>query len=164
MLSGWAVWCQAFRVTSEELLNLLSRLRCAPIGRARLRAPHKPLLLLWLFGRFSAVGSTVATYAEAEEPVSALINEFGPPVASAAAARRRAAMPFVHLERELWDLRDGAGAEIGPDAPERGAWLTERGAAPRPLDAGSTWVDDASEGAGDSRFSRASSQTGRPML
>ena len=128
MLSGWAVWCQAFRVTSEELLNLLSRLRCAPIGRTRLRAPHKPLLLLWLFGRFSAVGSTVATYAEAEEPVSALINEFGPPVASAAAARRRAAMPFVHLERELWDLRDGAGAEIGPDAPERGAWLTERGA------------------------------------
>src|SRR5215467_5055746 len=96
MLSGWAVWCQAFRVISEELLDLLSRLRCAPIGRARLRAPHKPLLLLWLFGRFSAVGSTVATYAEAEEPVSALINEFGPPVASAAAARRRAAMPFVH--------------------------------------------------------------------
>jgi putative restriction endonuclease len=65
------------------------------MGRARLRAPHKPLLLLWLFGRFAATGSTVATYAEAEEPVSALINEFGPPVASAVAARRRAAM-FVH--------------------------------------------------------------------
>ena len=40
-------------------------------------------------------------------------------------------MPFVHLERELWDLRDGAGAEIGLDAPERGAWLTERGAVGR---------------------------------
>jgi len=88
-------------VTRDELLDLLSRLRCAPIGRARLRAPHKPLLLLWLFGRFSAIGSTVATYAEAEEPVSALINEFGPRMASATAARRRAAMPFVHLEREL---------------------------------------------------------------
>ncbi len=112
MLSGGAFWCQASRVTRDELLDLLSRLRCAPIGRARLRAPHKPLLLLWLFGRFSAIGSTVATYAEAEEPVSGLINEFGPPVASAAAARRRAAMPFVHLERELWDLRDGAGVEI----------------------------------------------------
>jgi putative restriction endonuclease len=82
-------------VTRDELLDLLSRLRCAPIGRARLRAPHKPLLLLWLFGRFSAIGSTVATYAEAEEPVSALINEFGPRMASATAARRRAAMPFV---------------------------------------------------------------------
>jgi putative restriction endonuclease len=131
MLSGGAVWCHAFQVTRDELLDLLSRLRCAPIGRARLRAPHKPLLLLWLFGRFSAVGSTVATYAEAEEPVSALINEFGPRMASAAAARRRAAMPFVHLEREIWDLRDGAGAEIGPDAPDRGAWLTERGAVGR---------------------------------
>jgi putative restriction endonuclease len=118
-------------VTRDELLDLLSRLRCAPIGRARLRAPHKPLLLLWLFGRFSAIGSTVATYAEAEEPVSALINEFGPRMASATAARRRAAMPFVHLERELWDLRDGAGAEIRPDAPERGAWLTDRGAVGR---------------------------------
>ena len=40
------------------------------VGRARLRAPHKPLLLLWLFGRFAATGSTAAAYAEAEEPVS----------------------------------------------------------------------------------------------
>lgn len=126
-----AAGCQAFQVTRDELLELLSRLRCAPMGRARLRAPHKPLLLLWLFGRFAAAGSTVAAYAEAEEPVSALINEFGPAMASAAAARRRAAMPFVHLERELWDLRDGAGAEIGPDAAERGAWLAERGAVGR---------------------------------
>lgn len=76
-------------MTRDELLELLSRLRCAPVGRARLRAPHKPLLLLWLFGRFAAVGGTVAAYAEAEEPVSALINEFGPPVVNAAAARRR---------------------------------------------------------------------------
>jgi putative restriction endonuclease len=40
-------------------------------------------------------------------------------------------MPFVHLEREIWDLRDGSGAEIGPDAPERGPWLTGRGAVGR---------------------------------
>jgi putative restriction endonuclease len=118
-------------VTRDELLELLSRLRCAPVGRARLRAPHKPLLLLWLFARFAAAGSTVATYAEAEEPVSVLINEFGPRVVSAAGARQRAAMPFVHLERELWDLRDGAGAEIRPDAPGRGAWLVSRGAVGR---------------------------------
>jgi putative restriction endonuclease len=116
-------------VTRDELLELLARLRRASVGG--IRAPHKPLLLLWLFGRFTAAGSTVATYAEAEQPVSRLINEFGPPVVSAATARRRAAMPFVHLERELWDLRDGAGAEIGPDAPERGGWLTERGAVGR---------------------------------
>jgi hypothetical protein len=30
-------------------------------------------------------------------------------------------MPFVHLERELWDLQDATG----PDAPERRSWLPE---------------------------------------
>ena len=75
---------------------------------------------VWLFGRFAASGSTVTAYADAEEPVSALINDYGSPVASAAAARRRAAMPFIHLEREIWDLRDASGAEIGPRVPESG--------------------------------------------
>jgi putative restriction endonuclease len=111
-------------VTREELLHLLARLRQARVGEVRV--PHKPLLLLWLFGRFAANGSSVATYEQAEEPVSRLINEFGPPVANPSAARQRAAMPFVHLERELWDLRDGLGREIGPDAPERRAWLVDR--------------------------------------
>jgi putative restriction endonuclease len=118
-------------VTRDELLGLLARLRCAPIGRARLRAPHKPLLLLWLFGRFAVTGSTVAAYTEAEEPVSTLINDYGPRIASASAARRRAAMPFVHLEREIWDLRDASGAEIGPDVSESGPWLASRGAVGR---------------------------------
>jgi putative restriction endonuclease len=116
-------------VTRDELLELLARLRRASVGG--IRAPHKPLLLLWLFGRFTAAGSTVATYAEAEEPVSTLINDFGPPVASAAAARRRAAMPFVHLEREIWELRDASGAEIGPEVTESGPWLAGRGAVGR---------------------------------
>ena len=71
--------------------------------------PHKPLLLLWLFGEFAATGSITASYQQVEEPVSQLINDFGPPMASPAAARWRAAMPFVHLERELLDLRDAAG-------------------------------------------------------
>src|SRR5215467_12327082 len=118
-------------MTRDELLELLARLRCAPVGRARLRAPHKPLSLLWLFGRFAATGSSAAAYAEAEEPVSALINDFGPAVASAAAARRRAAMPFIHLKREIWDLRDASGAEIGPRVPESGPWLTGHGAVGR---------------------------------
>lgn len=109
-----------------EFLDALLRLRRATVGS--LRAPHKPLLLLWLFGRFAAAGSTAVTYAEAEAPVSTLINDYGPPVASAAAGRQRAAMPFVHLERELWDLRDTSGRLIGPDAPERGAWLISNGA------------------------------------
>jgi putative restriction endonuclease len=85
---------------------------------------------LWLFGQFAATGNSAASYQQAEEPVSQLINDFGPPVASAA-ARQRAAMPFVHLERDLWDLRDATGREIGPDAPERRAWLLDHGAVGR---------------------------------
>jgi putative restriction endonuclease len=116
-------------MTRDELLERLAGLRQARVGQ--IRVPHKPLLLLWLFGQFAATGSSVASYQQAEEPVSQLINDFGPPVASPAAARQRAAMPFVHLERELWDLRDAAGKEIGPAAPERRAWLLERGAVGR---------------------------------
>ena len=86
---------------------------------------------MWLFGQFAGTGSSAASYQQAEEPVSQLINDFGPPVASPAAARQRAAMPFVHLERDLWDLRDATGQEIGPDAPERRAWLLDRGAVGR---------------------------------
>jgi putative restriction endonuclease len=110
-------------VREDDLLRHLAGLRRANVGGVR--APHKPLLLLWLFGRFAATGTSVVSYAEAEEPVSRLINEFGPPVTSPSAARRRAAMPFIHLERELWELTDGSGAEIGPDARERGGWLVE---------------------------------------
>jgi putative restriction endonuclease len=113
-------------VTRDELLGRLSALRGAPIaGR---RAPHKPLLLLWLLGRFAEFGSTAVTYQEAELPVSRLINDFGPPVTSTARAKERAAMPFVHLERELWDLRDTGGAAVGPDTAERGSVLRRLGA------------------------------------
>jgi putative restriction endonuclease len=37
-------------------------------------------------------------------------------------------MPFIHLERGLWDLRDRTGQEIGPEAQERGRWLLDIGA------------------------------------
>ncbi|MEU4686004.1 phosphorothioated DNA-binding restriction endonuclease [Streptomyces xinghaiensis] len=118
-------------MTRDELLNALAALRRARIGAVR--APHKPLLLLWLLGWFTATGSTAVAYEEAEEPVSRLINGYGPAVMSPALARQRAAMPFVQLERTLWALCDGNGRPIGPDAPERGTWLREHGATGRLL-------------------------------
>ena len=54
-------------MTRDELLELLARLRRVSVGG--IRAAHKPPLLLWLFGRFAATGSTVAAYADAEEPM-----------------------------------------------------------------------------------------------
>ncbi|MER7762658.1 phosphorothioated DNA-binding restriction endonuclease [Streptomyces sp. NPDC097619] len=113
-------------MTRDELLSTLSALRRAQIGGRR--APHKPLLVLWLLGRFAEIGSTAVSYDEVEEPVSRLINDFGPAMTNPARARERAAMPFVHLERKLWELRDRDGNEIGPDAPERGSVLRARGA------------------------------------
>lgn len=116
-------------MTREELLARLGSLRRASV--AGVRVPHKALLLLWLFSRFAATGSSQATYAEAEEPVSQLINEFGPPVVTPAATRQRAAMPFVHLERELWDLRGADGSALGADTPERRRRLLDMGAVGR---------------------------------
>jgi putative restriction endonuclease len=113
---------------SVELLDRLGRLRRAQVGAVRV--PHKPLLLLWLFGRLATTGSSVASYADAEEPVNGLINQFGPPV-QRATARQRAAMPFVHLERELWDLRDATGDPLGPAVPERRRLLLNLGATGR---------------------------------
>lgn len=113
-------------MTEEELLRRLGGLRRATVGG--LRVPHKPLLLLWLLGRYAATGTSRTSFAEADEPVRNLINEFGPAVRSPSTARQRAAMPFIHLERDLWELRDGDSGEIGPDAPERRQWLLDHGA------------------------------------
>jgi putative restriction endonuclease len=37
-------------------------------------------------------------------------------------------MPFVHRERELWDLRDATGEPLGSDVPERRRILLDPGA------------------------------------
>ncbi|GAA0679295.1 HNH endonuclease [Kitasatospora atroaurantiaca] len=104
-----------------ELLDALAGLRQATV-RGR-RAPHKPLLLLWLLGRYADRGTTTVSYAEAEEPVSRLINDFGPPVARPQAGAQRAAMPFVHLERSLWELQAGDGTPLGPSTRADGRTL-----------------------------------------
>lgn len=109
--TGWrclGAWLGRRGETREEFLDLLAWLRRACVGNVR--APHKPLLLLWLFGRFAATGSTVAAYAEAEQLVSTLINDFGPPVAKASASRvRRRSAARLRLPVRHVRLRRGAG-------------------------------------------------------
>ena len=86
------------RLTRDDLLARLARLRQARVGQVRV--PHKPLLLLGLFGQFAATGTSQASYQQAEQPVSQLNNDFGPPVASAAAARQRAATRYGTFPRK----------------------------------------------------------------
>jgi hypothetical protein len=77
---GTAWWNEpagsGFSVTPDELMARLSGLRRAQIGGKR--APHKPLLLLWLLGQFATTGSARATYAEVASPVSQLTRKLGP--------------------------------------------------------------------------------------
>ncbi len=94
-------------VQREELLEKLASLRMASRGGGE-RYPHKPLLLLWLLGRMQRQGTTVCTYEEAEAPVSRLLDDFGPP----SAKKYRAAMPFVHLESDLWELGGDDGEPL----------------------------------------------------
>jgi putative restriction endonuclease len=89
-------------LTPDELLSRIQGLRQARIKDQR--APHKPLLLLYLLGQLDSTGSSAVSYREAEPQVSGLIAEFGPPATS----RHRAAMPFFHLDRSLWRLSQQA--------------------------------------------------------
>jgi putative restriction endonuclease len=99
--------CQTDSVQREDFLGKLASLRMAPRGRGE-RYPHKPLFLLWLLGRMQQQGTSACTYEEAEKPVSRLLDDFGPP----SVGRYRAAMPFVHLESDLWELSGDEGAPL----------------------------------------------------
>ncbi len=96
-------------MTRSELLELLASLRMAPAATGG-RHPHKPLLLLWLLGQAQAGQFGPFPYEEVEDPVDELLAEFGTP------AKRdlgRTAMPFFHLENELWEKRATvAGQEL----------------------------------------------------
>ncbi|MFC9325928.1 phosphorothioated DNA-binding restriction endonuclease [Kitasatospora sp. NPDC057015] len=113
----------------SDLLDTLAGIRQATVGGRR--APHKPLLLLWLFGLHARTGSSEVAYPDAEAPVSALINDYGPPMRDPRAAGRRAAMPFVHLERSLWTLRDADGTPLDTGFRDDAAALRGAGAVGR---------------------------------
>ena len=72
------------------------------------RAPHKPLLLLYLFGRVAATGTSEVSYAEAEPVVGRALGEFGPPNPTTPA------YPFHHLQTDgLWVVTTPSGESPG---------------------------------------------------
>jgi len=76
-------------------------------SKAGERAPHKPLLLLYAFGRLQSTGSSRVPFTDAEQPLSMLLDEYGP-----TGRRTTPVYPFHHLQTDgLWivETADGSG-------------------------------------------------------
>ncbi len=74
------------------------------------RAPHKPLLLLWMLGRLQGGHPGPIAFAELEEPVRQLLRDFGPSRAS-----HHPEFPFHHLTSDgLWVIADASGGDARP--------------------------------------------------
>ncbi|WP_409489239.1 hypothetical protein [Amycolatopsis sp. cmx-11-12] len=102
----------------DGLYEQLRHLRVAEAGGQRM--PHKPLLLLWLLGRYLNERSTAVAYDVAEGPVGGLIERFG---GGALQRTDRAAMPFVHLERTLWTVEADGHTQVANSPSRSGSWL-----------------------------------------
>ncbi|GGV29223.1 HNH endonuclease [Streptomyces longisporoflavus] len=89
-------------------------------SRNGIRAPHKPLLLLYALGRFQEDADGGLLYSTVEEDLQRLLNEYGPP------NKTTPAYPFHHLISDgVWEVR----TDRGPGSPGSGIRdLRERGA------------------------------------
>ncbi|WKU04360.1 phosphorothioated DNA-binding restriction endonuclease [Micromonospora sp. HUAS LYJ1] len=86
---------------SQEVLARLTSLRLhQQHGR---RAPHKPLLVLLALGQLTHTGTSELPWSHAQERLSDLIAEFGPP--SRTSRAQSAAYPFTRLRTDgVWTL------------------------------------------------------------
>jgi putative restriction endonuclease len=77
-------------------------------SRDGVRAPHKPLLLLYAIGRLQQRGSNdPIAYTEAEAPLARLLTDYGPP------NKTTPAYPFKRLAADgLWELSTESGGEV----------------------------------------------------
>ncbi|MBL1099051.1 phosphorothioated DNA-binding restriction endonuclease [Streptomyces coffeae] len=68
------------------------------------RAPHKPLLMLYALGRFQQAPEQDLRYTEVERDLKDLLRDFGPPRTSSPS------YPFHHLESDgVWEVRTDHG-------------------------------------------------------
>ena len=79
------------------------------VGKDGRRAPHKPLLLLYMLGKFRTTGSASVTFLEAEPALHKLLTDFGTPT-----SKPRPEFPFTRLENDgLWFVT-GPNGEPNP--------------------------------------------------
>lgn len=90
--------------TRRQFLARLAKL--SVFQRGGVRAPHKPLLLLFALGRVHRRDERLVGYLEVDRRVGELLREYGP------AQRTSASYPFWHLQSdELWFVAEA------PDVP-----------------------------------------------
>jgi len=94
-------------VSSEDWLRRVAGIK--QWSQGGVRAPHKPLLLLYAIGRLYRFGTSEVTFREAEEPLRRLILTYGPPGAGGTPQ-----YPFRRLENDgLWRVTITGGADPG---------------------------------------------------
>jgi putative restriction endonuclease len=72
--------------------------------RGEQRAPHKPLLVLYALGRLQAGAERLIPFDQLEEPLTRLLEEFGPPRKS-----QHPELPFYHLQHDgVWEIEEEA--------------------------------------------------------
>jgi putative restriction endonuclease len=74
------------------------------------RAPHKPLLLLLTIARVARDGDRLVPFAAVEDPLRALLVEFGPPRKT-----QNPHLPYWHLQSDgVWEVEGMPGVEDRP--------------------------------------------------
>lgn len=85
-------------ITVMDWLERAAKLR--QWSRDGVRAPHKPLLLLYALGRFQADAADELPYSAVESDLKQLLVEYGPPRGTTPA------YPFHHLVSDgVWEVR-----------------------------------------------------------
>ncbi len=93
-------------LTYAELAARFSELRQAVIGDRR--APHKPLLVLLMLGRYQQENYAALTFADAQTKLVGLLDEFGPPARNA-----NVIDPFWRLQNDrIWQVESSSGGRI----------------------------------------------------
>src|SRR6516164_5650469 len=93
-------------LTFAELSDRFSSLRQAPLGDRR--APHKPLLILLMLGRYQRGNFQFLLFEEAQEKLKELLFEFGPPSRSI-----NVLDPFWRLQNDgVWKVEDASGTRV----------------------------------------------------
>ncbi|MFB6440075.1 phosphorothioated DNA-binding restriction endonuclease [Streptomyces sp. NPDC056411] len=108
-----------------DWLERVGRLR--QWARGGVRAPHKPLLMLYALGRFRRDPGGTMRYSEVEQDLRELLADYGPPRPTSPA------YPFHHLVSDgVWEVR----TDLGDGSPGTGVQVLRESGARGQLAAG----------------------------